>query len=255
MRADLFHYTLCLADDQLILGHRLSEWIGSAPVLEEELALGNIGLDLIGAARSLFTYAGEIEGHVTGMEGRHEDQLAYLRDAPAFRNCLLVELPNGDFAVTMARVAFYAAVMVPYWEALERSKDSTLAAIAAKSVKESRYHLRHAGEWLIRLGDGTAESHTRAQDAIEELWPYVGELFQMSAEETALLPAGIAVDRAALKPEWDKTINPILREATLKRPGEVWPQAGGRIGRHTEHLGHLLAVMQSLHRAHPGATW
>ena len=255
MKSHLFQYTLALADDQLILGHRLSEWIGQAPVLEEELALGNIGLDLIGAARSLYTYAGEVEGQVTGNKGRDEDKLAYLRDAPAYRNCLLAELPNGDFAETMARIAFYAAVMVPYWEALERSTDATLAAIAAKSVKESRYHLRHGAEWLIRLGDGTEESHSRAQEAIDELWPYAGELFQMSAEETALLHAGISVDRAALKTVWDKTIDPILREATLKRPADVWPQSGGRTGRHTEHLGPLLSEMQFLQRAYPGATW
>jgi ring-1,2-phenylacetyl-CoA epoxidase subunit PaaC len=250
MPTALFEYTLSLADDQLILGHRLSEWIGSAPVLEEELALGNIGLDLIGAARSLYTYAGEIEGG-----GRDEDKLAYLRDAPQFRNCLLAELPNGDFAVTMTRVLFYAAVMVPFWEALVRSKDATLAAIAAKSVKESRYHLRHAAEWLIRLGDGTSESHGRAQEAVDELWPYAGELFQMTAGEAKLLAAGVAVDRTALQAMWDKTIDPILREATLARPADVYPQAGGREGRHTEHLGHILSEMQFLQRAYPGATW
>jgi ring-1,2-phenylacetyl-CoA epoxidase subunit PaaC len=246
----LFDLTLSLADDQLVLGHRLSEWIGTAPVLEEELALGNIGLDLIGAARSLYTYAGEIEG-----KWRDEDKLAYLRDAADWRNCLLVEQPNGDFAVTIARQLFYAAFMVPYWEALVRSKDAMLAAIAAKSVKESRYHLRHASEWLIRLGDGTAESHARAANALDELWPYTGELFQMQPGETALAKAGIAVDRPSLKPIWDRTIGEVLAEATLQRPADVWPQTGGRIGRHTEHLGFILADLQFLQRTYPGAAW
>lgn len=246
----LFDYVLSLADDQLVLGHRVSEWIGSAPVLEEEMALANIGLDLIGAARSLYTYAGEVEA-----KGRNEDQLAYLRDATAYRNLLLAELPNGDFAFSIARLTIYSAFMTPYWEALAASRDATLSAIAAKSVKESRYHLRHAGQWLIRLGDGTEESKRRAAAALAELWPYTGEMFAIDGAEGELAKAGLAVDRAALRPIWSETLGRILAEATLHMPKDGWMQSGGRSGRHTEHLGHMLAEMQSLQRAYPGAKW
>ena len=246
----LSDYVLSLADDQLVLGHRTSEWIGSAPVLEEEMALANAGLDLIGAARSLYSYAGEVEGR-----GRDEDQLAYLRDATAYRNLLIVELPNGDFAFSIVRLTIFAAFMTPYWEALSAGKDATLAAIAAKSLKESRYHLRHAGEWLVRLGDGTQESKRRAEAAIAELWPYTGELFDPVPSESGLAGAGIAVNRAALKPLWRETLGRIFTEATLQMPKDGWMQSGGREGRHTEHLGHMLAEMQSLQRAYPGAKW
>jgi ring-1,2-phenylacetyl-CoA epoxidase subunit PaaC len=246
----LFRYTLALADDQLVLGHRISEWTGHAPVLEEELALPNMALDLIGQARSLYTYAGAVEG-----KGRDEDALAYLRDAGAYRNILLTELPIGDFAFTMARQTIYAAFMVPFWEALARSKDATLAAIAAKSVKESRYHLRHAGEWLIRLGDGTPESHDRAQNAIDELWPFTAEMFEMTEGEKELAEAEIAVARPPLRAAWNPTLDDILSRETLERPADGWGQSGGRTGRHTEHLGHMLAEMQFLQRAYPGATW
>ena len=250
MSTALFNLLLGLADDHLILGHRISEWTGQAPLLEEELALANIGLDLIGAARALYSHAGAIEG-----KGRDEDQLAYLRDAAAYRNLLLTELPNGDFAVTIARIALFAAFMVPYWEALAGSKDATLAAIAAKSVKESRYHLRHAGEWLIRLGDGTEESHVRATAAMQDLWPYTGELFEMGADEQALARAGIAVDRSALHAGWRLTVGEIASAATLTLPAEGWMQSGGRTGRHSEHLGHILADLQFLQRAYRGARW
>jgi ring-1,2-phenylacetyl-CoA epoxidase subunit PaaC len=246
----LFSLALSLADDQLILGHRLSEWIGFAPVLEEELALGNLGLDLIGQARALYTYAGEVEG-----KGHDEDQLAYLRDAVQYRNLLLVELPNGDFAQTMARQVLYAAFMVPYWEAMCSSQDETLAAIAAKSLKESRYHLRHSAEWLIRLGDGTAESHAKAQAALEELWPFTGELFLMPTWEQELVTAGVAVDRPAIRPAWERTVAEVLAEAKLKRPEDGWAQSGGREGRHTEHLGHILSELQFLQRAYPNVRW
>jgi ring-1,2-phenylacetyl-CoA epoxidase subunit PaaC len=248
--SDLFDYTLALADDQLVLGHRISEWSGRAPVLEEELALANTALDLIGQARSLYAYAGEVEG-----EGRSEDDLAYFRDAGAYRNLLLTELPTDDFAVSIARQLLYAAFMTPFWETLSRSADERLAAIAAKSVKETRYHVRHAAEWLIRLGDGTEESHARAQAALDELWPFTGELFVMSEAESRLLAAGIAVDRARLRAAWSDTVDDVLGRATLTRPFDGWMQEGGRTGRHTEHLGHMLAVMQSVARAHPGATW
>jgi ring-1,2-phenylacetyl-CoA epoxidase subunit PaaC len=246
----LFAYTLRLADNALILGHRLSEWVGHAPVIEEDLALGNMGLDLIGQARALYAYAGEVES-----KGRDEDALAYLRDAGEFRNVLLVEQPNGDFAVTVLRQLIYAAFAHPLFEALARSRDATLAAIAAKAVKEMAYHLRHSAEWVIRLGDGTHESHTRAQAALDDLWSYGGELFEVDQVERALIEAGVAADPAPLKPIFDRTMGQVLAEATLKRPAAIYMQAGGRAGRHSEHLGFILADMQFLQRAYPGAMW
>jgi ring-1,2-phenylacetyl-CoA epoxidase subunit PaaC len=246
----LFAYTLRLADNALILGHRLSEWIGHAPVVEEDLALGNMGLDLIGQARTLYAYAGEIEGR-----GRDEDALAYLRDAVDFRNALLVEQPNGDFAVTIVRQLIYSAFAYPFFDALARSQDATLAAIAAKAVKEMAYHLRHSAEWTIRLGDGTEASHARAQAALDDLWTYGGELFEVDAIERALIDAGIAVDPAPLKPVFDRAIDSVLSEATLMKPASGFMQAGGRSGRHSEHLGFILADMQFLQRAYPGAKW
>ena len=246
----LFAYVLALADDELVLGHRLSEWSGKAPMLEEDIALSNLGLDLIGQARLFYEYAGEVEG-----KGRDEDALAYLRDEREYTNLLLVEQPNGDFAVTMVRHLLYAAFMHPYYQALQRSKDARLAQIAAKSVKEMAYHVRHASEWVIRLGDGTEESHRRAQAALDDLWMYTGEMFEMSEAERDLATRGIAVDRASIKPAWDAAIDRVLAEATLKRPADRWMQCGGRAARHTEHLGHMLAEMQVLHRAHPGAKW
>ena len=246
----LFAYALGLADDALILGHRLSQWIGHGPLLEEELALGNTALDLIGQARALYAYAGAVEG-----KGRDEDALAYRRDAGGFRNLLLVEQPNGDFAVTVVRQFLHAAFMHPFWRALAASKDETLAAIAAKAEKEAAYHLRHAGEWLIRLGDGTAESRRRAQDALDALWPYTGEMFEADAAAKALIRQGIATDPAPLRAVWERTVTSVLSEATLRQPESGWMQSGGRRGRHSEHLGHLLAELQFLPRAYPAATW
>jgi ring-1,2-phenylacetyl-CoA epoxidase subunit PaaC len=246
----LFNFVVSLADDALVLGHRLSEWSGRGPLLEEDIALSNLALDLIGQARLFYAYAGEVEG-----QGRSEDDLAYLRDEHAFANLLLVEQPNGDFAATMVRHLLYAAFMHSYLQALQKSADARLAEIAAKAVKEMAYHVRHAAEWVIRLGDGTEESHARAAAALDELWMYTGELFTMDEGERALVGKGIAVDRATIRPAWDATVDRVLAEATLKRPADRWMQAGGRSGRHSEHLGHLLAEMQVLHRAHPGATW
>ena len=243
-------YVLRRADDALILGHRLSEWIGHGPILEEEMALGNIGLDLIGQARSLYAYAAEVEG-----AGTDEDGYAYLRDAPQYRNLLLAEQPNGDFGVTMMRQLFYSAFADPYWRAMAASRDGTLAAIAAKSEKESAYHLRHAAEWVIRLGDGTAESHERAQEAVDALWAYTGEMFECDDTERALATDGAVVDPATVRPAWDKTVSEVLARATLTKPASQWMQSGGRSGRHSEHLGHLLSVMQHLPRSYPGATW
>ena len=236
------------ADDALILGHRLSEWTGHAPMLEEELALANIALDLIGQARALYGYAGTLTGHT-------EDQLAYLRDAPAWRNCLLVELPNGDFAFTVARLLLVSAFADPFWRAAVASSDDTIAAIAAKAEKETAYHLRHAAEWLIRLGDGTGESHRRAQVALDDMWPYTGELFIVTEGDRTLVDAGVIPDPMRLRDSWNVAINSTLARATLARPQDGWMQSGGRIGRHTEHLGYLLAEMQYLQRTYPGATW
>ncbi len=246
----LFTYTLRLADNALILGHRVSEWVGHAPLLEEDLALGNLGLDLIGQARSFYTYAGEIEG-----AGRDEDALAYLREAFAYRNVLLVEQPNGDFAHTIVRHLLYSAYAHPYFEALSRSKDTTLAAIAAKAVKEMAYHVRHSAEWTIRLGDGTDESHRRAQNALAELWPYTGELFEVDQVERALIEKGIAVNPADIRERWSKTLDQVFDDAMLTRPTDGYMQSGGRTGRHSEHLGYILAELQYLQRAHPGAKW
>ena len=239
-------YTLRRADDSLVLGHRLSEWCGHAPSLEEDMALANIGLDLLGQARSLYTYAAEIEA-----AGHDEDGFAYLRDAPQYRNLLLVEQPNGDFAQTMVRQFFYSAFADPYWRAMMASADPMLAAIAAKSEKESAYHLRHSSEWMIRLGDGTDESHRRAQDAVDMLWPYTGELFE--ADDTTLADA--VTDPAALHEGWRRTVDSVLARATLALPTGTWMHRGGRTGRHSEHLGPLLAEMQHLQRSHPGARW
>ncbi len=236
------------ADDALVLGHRLSEWTGHAPTLEEELALANLALDLIGQARALYEYAGSMAGHT-------EDQLAYLRDTPGWRNCLMVELPNGDFAFSIARLLLLSAFSDLFWRAAMSSADSTIAAIAAKAEKETAYHLRHAAEWLVRLGDGTVESHQRAQTAIDELWPYTGELFAVDAADTTLIAAGTIPDPRQLRDGWNGVVEATLRRATLTRPADGWMQSGGRNGRHTEHLGFLLAEMQYLQRTYPGAIW
>jgi len=243
-------YVLRRADDALILGHRLSEWCGQAPMLEEDMALTNIGLDHIGQARLLYTYVAELEG-----AGRDEDSYAYLRDAPQYRNLLLVEQPNGDFAKTIVRQFFYSAFADPYWRAMTGSKDATLAAIAAKAEKESAYHLRHASEWVIRLGDGTEESQARAQAAVDELWAFTGELFEADEAERELIKEGVAVDPASLRGAWSKMMGAVIREATLQAPSSSWMQTGGRGGRHSEHLGHLLSELQYLQRTYPGARW
>ena len=238
------------ADDVLILGHRLSEWCGHAPMLEEDMALANIGLDLLGQARELYTYAAKVEG-----KGNDEDTFAYLRDVRQYRNLLLVEQPNGDFARTLARQFFYSAFADLYWRAMMKSSDATLAAIAAKSEKESAYHLRHSSEWMLRLGDGTEESHRRAQTAIDDLWAFTGEMFGVDDSERALIDAGIAIDPAGLKPQWLKTVTAVIAEATLVLPKGDWMQQGGRRGQHSEHLGHLLSELQSMQRTFPGAAW
>ncbi len=237
-----FEFTLRLGDDALIAAQRLAEWSARAPEMEEDIALSNIALDQLGAARLLLTYAGELEG-----AGRDEDALAYLRDDREFRNCLLVELPNGDFAVTMAKLFLLSAYQLPLYTALSGCADERLAAIGAKARKESAYHLDHASLWVRRLGDGTEESHRRMQAAVDEVWPYTHELF-------AADPAA-PVDPATLRADFDATVTGVLDEATLTLPRTTWAPSGGRDGVHTEHLSYLLAEMQVLHRAHPGATW
>src|ERR1043165_1844442 len=197
------------ADDALILGHRLSEWCGHAPMLEEDMALSNIALDLIGQARQVYSYAAKVEG-----KDNDEDKFAYLRDVRQYRNLLLLEQPNGDFARTMVRQFFYAAFADLYWRAMMKSSDPTLAAIAAKSEKESAYHIRHSSEWIVRLGDGTEESHRRAQIAIDDLWAYTGEMFAVDDSERGLIDAGIAVDPEDLRPQWLRTVCEVLRGAT-----------------------------------------
>src|SRR3954464_14147029 len=203
-------YTLRRADDALILGHRLSEWCGHAPMLEEDMALANIGLDLLGQSRELYAYAAKVEG-----KGNDEDKFAYLRDVTQYRNLLLLERPNGDFAVTMARQFFYAAFADLYWRTMMTSRDATLAAIAAKSEKESAYHVRHSSEWMVRLGDGTEESHQRAQAAIDDLWAFPGEMFHVDDRERGLIDTGIAIDPAKLHASWLKMVSDVFNEATL----------------------------------------
>lgn len=246
----LFEYLLRLGDSSLILGQRLSEWCGHGPELEEDIALINVALDLIGQARSLLTYAGEVEGR-----GRDEDALAFLRDGTDYRNLLLVEQPNQDFAYTIARQFLFDAFHLELQRALMGSRDERLAAIAGKSVKEVTYHLRHSSEWLVRLGDGTPLSHDKMQTALDDLWMYSGEMFEMDALETALAEAGVAPDRGALLPAWEARVAAVIEESTLQRPDDGWMQSGGLRGRHSEHLGHILAEMQHLQRAHPGAEW
>src|SRR5262245_47892595 len=243
-------YTLRRADDALILGHRLSEWCGHAPAMEEDMALSNIALDLIGQSRELYSYAAKREGN-----GSDEDKFAYLRDVTQYRNLLLVEQPNGDFAKTIVRLLLYAAFADLFWRAMMTSNDATLAAIAAKSEKESAYHLRHASEWVIRLGDGTEESHERAQAAIDDLWSFTGEMFSVEDSERGLTDKGTVIDPAGLKDAWLGTIARVVGEATLRLPQNDWMQQGGRGGRHSEHLGHLLSELQYMQRTFPGASW
>ena len=240
-------YTLRLGDDCLILSHRLAEWTTRAPELEEDVALANIALDLLGQARMLLSYAGSFDG-------RSEDDLAYLRDEREFVNCQLAELENGDFAHTIARLLCFSTYQLALYRRLTDSADATLAAVAAKGVKEVAYHRDHAEHWTRRLGDGTAESHRRMQAGLAAVWPYTHELFIPDDVEQRL--PGIAVDPGSLRPEWESFIDGVLTGATLERPADDgWRPRGGRHGVHTEAMGFLLAEFQYLHRAHPGARW
>ncbi len=248
MSTPLFDHVLGLADDALISAQRMGWWISRAPELEEDVALANIGLDQLGQARTLLDYAGRVEG-----AGRSEDDLAYLRDDREFRNVWLVERPQTDFGVTMARLLVFAAYQSELYAALSRSADPTLAGVAGKAVKEVAYHLDHAARWVVRLGDGTDESHARMQAALEAEWPFVDELFTPADAE--LVEQGIAVDPTALRPAVLDRIGTVVSEATLSVPDVAPAIGGGRRGLHTEHLGYLLAEMQHLARSHPGATW
>ena len=276
-------YVLRLADSSLVLGQRLSEWTGHGPVLEEDIAMANVALDLIGQARLLLAHAGKLEARMNGVEGgdaerdeiarasaaRDEDTLAYFRDARAYRNFTLCELPNsgiaqsttrgqpesGDYAFTIVRNLLFCAWQAQLWAALQTSSDTALAAIAAKSAKETAYHLRHAADWVIRFGDGTTESHDRAQRALNQLWPYTNELFSADATEDAVSAQGIGVPSSSLHAGWSALVGPILADSTLKTPAQSGFQSNGKLGIHSEHLDTLLIEMQSLARAHPGARW
>ena len=245
-----FRYVLRLADASLILSQRLGEWIGHAPALEEDLGLANIALDLMGQARLLLTYAGEVEG-----KGRTEDQLAFLREHRDFLNPTLVEQPNGDFGQTIVRQFLFDAWQLELYERLASSGDQRLAEIAAKAVKEKRYHVRYSANWVIRLGDGTEESHERVQTALDVLWPYTTELFQPDELDQRMLESGVAPDLAAMRASWNAAVDGVLREATLRRPTDKPYHWFGKRGDHSEHLGRVLAVMQHMQRTYPGAQW
>jgi ring-1,2-phenylacetyl-CoA epoxidase subunit PaaC len=250
----VFEYLLRLGDSPLILAQRLGEWVGHGPVLEEDIAQTNVGLDLLGQARLWLSYAGEVEARFAP-PGRSEDELAFLRDSGDFRNLLLAEQPNGNFADTTARQFLFDAWHLPLLRALARSRDARIAEIAAKAAKEAAYHVERSSAWVIRLGDGTDESHAKMQASIDDLWMYTGEMFTADALELALIEAGIAADVRALEGTWRAHVEEILREATLTTPGPSFMQQGGKRGVHTEHLGHLLSEMQALARSHPGARW
>jgi ring-1,2-phenylacetyl-CoA epoxidase subunit PaaC len=244
-------YALRLGDDALVLAQRLGGWIARAPQLEEDVALANIALDLLGQARALLSYAGEVEG-----AGRTEDDLAYLRDERDFVNLQLVERPNDDFGVTIARQLVFSTWQLALFQRLVDSRDDTLAGVAGKAVKEVAYHRDHATQWVLRLGDGTEESHRRMQAGLSAVWPYVAELFITDELEQGLVRDGVAVDVSTLRPEWESDVGRVLDEATLVVPDGVPAiPGGGRRGVHTEAMGYLLAEMQHLHRSHPGASW
>jgi ring-1,2-phenylacetyl-CoA epoxidase subunit PaaC len=243
-----FDYALHLADNALVLAQRLGAWVGHAPELEEDLGLANLALDLLGQARLCYAYAAEIEGR-----GRTEDDFAYFRDEDEFRNCLLCEQPNGDFGHTIVRHFYFSAYQQELYTALAAGPDARFAEIAAQGLRETRYHVRFSANWLVRLGDGTAESHARAQAAADALWPYVNELFESAAVDRAA--SAFAPAPESLRPGFDRTLEATLAEATLRMPSDDWQPRGGKDGRHSEHLSYLLAEMQSVARAHPGAHW
>jgi ring-1,2-phenylacetyl-CoA epoxidase subunit PaaC len=233
-----------------VLGHRLSEWCGHGPILEEDIALANIALDLIGQATLFLKLAGEVEG-----KGRSEDDLAYFREAIDYRNVQMVELPNGDYAFTIVRQFLFDVFSYHLLEELQKSSNKELAGIAAKGFKEVRYHVRHSSEWVVRMGDGTAESHVRAQNALDHLWRFTGEMFETDKIDEQMMAEGIGANVEAIAPKWRAIVDDVMKRATLTIPGDPPAMTGGRKGRHTEHLGHMLAEMQIVARSHPGAEW
>lgn len=247
---ELFEYTLRLGDDSLILGHRLSEWCGTGPILEEDIAMTNFSLDLIGQATSFLKYAGEVEG-----KGRSEDDLAYLRIDREYKNLLLVEQPNGDFGDTMVRQFFFDTYRYLLFSKLIHSTDETIKGIAEKSLKETKYHLKHSSEWVIRLGDGTEESHRRVQESVNTLWRYTAELFYTDQCDEKLTIEGVIPDLSSIEEEWLKHVKMILDEATLTIPENNWKFQGGRVGSHSEHLGYILTELQYVQRAYPNMEW
>lgn len=246
----LFEYLLRLGDDSLILGHRLSEWCGHGPILEEDIAMTNLSLDLLGQATSFLEYAGKVEG-----KGRNEDSLAFLRFDKDYKNCLLVEQPNADFGVTMMRQMFFDAYRVLLFERLINAKDEQISAIASKSLKETKYHLKHSSEWIIRLGDGTEESHEKVQEALSDLWRYTGELFFADDADKELIANGTIPSMDGIQKEWLSNVTAVLTEATLEIPSDNWKFEGGRKGLHSEHLGFILTELQYMQRAYPGLEW
>lgn len=246
----LFEYLLRLGDDSLIIGHRLSEWCGHGPILEEDIAMTNIALDFVGQTTSLLELAGEVEG-----KGRSNDDLAFLRFDREYRNLLLVEQPNNDFGFTMMRQFLFDAYRKPLFERLTKSGNAQLAAIAEKSLKETKYHLRHSSEWVIRLGDGTEESHQRIQESLNTLWRYTSELFYTDEVDAELIANGTIPSMDGLETEWKKTVDEVFAEATLEIPEKPWKFEGGRIGMHSEHLGYILSELQYMQRAYPGMEW
>jgi ring-1,2-phenylacetyl-CoA epoxidase subunit PaaC len=250
LREALFNYLLRIGDTSLIAGQRLAEWVSNGPTLEEDIALTNIGLDLIGQARAALNYAAEIEG-----KGNTEDSLAFLRSEREYYNTLLSEQKNGNFADSIAKQFLSDAFFFHFYKALGNSKDEKLAAIALKSIKEVSYHLRHSGEWVIRLGDGTMESKEKIQKAFNDLWMFTGDLFEMNEVDEELIEMEIGVDLNEIKPLWDITVNEVLSRATLERPKDGYMQTGRLDAKHTEALGHILTEMQYLQRAYPGSKW
>jgi ring-1,2-phenylacetyl-CoA epoxidase subunit PaaC len=246
----LFTYILRLADTSLIHGQRLAEWCGHGPFLEEDLALTNISLDLVGRANALYSYAAQVEG-----KGKTEDDLAFFRNEREFYNLLISELPKGHFGYTIARAFFMSAFEYLYFNELLNSKDETIAGIAAKSIKEITYHLRHTSSWMERLGDGTEESNKKVQDAVNDLYRFTGEMFEMDEIDQFIYSEGIGVDAKALLPKWEKIIDETFSKAKIVKPENVVMQTGSRKGLHTENLGYILAIMQSLPRAYPDAKW
>ena len=246
----LYEYLIRLGDDSLILGHRLSEWCGHGPILEEDIAMTNIALDLVGQTTSIFAYAAEVEGL-----GRTEDDIAFLRFEREYKNVLLVEQANEDFGVTMMRQFLFDAFRKPLFEQLTKSSDATMAAIAEKSLKETKYHLKHSAEWVIRLGDGTEESHERVQNALNHLWRYTNELFYTNEVDAELREKGVIFSIDDVKAEWMEMVKKVLDQATLSIPDNGWQHEGGRKGLHSEHLGYILAELQYMQRAYPNMKW